>query len=116
MARLTLLEAAKTALETAESWIHDQLDGTPMVDKLLAELQDVRDAIAEAEGPPKEPRAPMTDEEFEERVISSVLDKAQDHYGPVNLKVVAQSIQLVLWTMGAVTAIGAAHPDKKEPT
>ena len=43
-----LLEAAKLALSIAESWIHDQLDGTSMVDDELARLQPVRAAIAKA--------------------------------------------------------------------
>lgn len=44
-----LLAAAKHALATAESWIHDQLDGTSSLDGELAELEPVRAAIAKAE-------------------------------------------------------------------
>jgi hypothetical protein len=44
-----LLAAAKTALNGCESWIHDQLDGTNSLDKALAELQPVRDAISKYE-------------------------------------------------------------------
>ena len=45
-----LLAACKLALETAENWIHDQLDGTSMVEPELADLEPVRQAIAKAEG------------------------------------------------------------------
>ena len=43
-----LLAALKTTLGIAESWIHDQLDGTPSLDDALAELKPARDAIAKA--------------------------------------------------------------------
>jgi hypothetical protein len=43
-----LLEAAKLALQSAESWIHDQLDGTSSLESALAELEPVRAAIAKA--------------------------------------------------------------------
>jgi hypothetical protein len=45
-----LLEAAKLALQSAESWIHDQLDGTSSLESALAELEPVRAAIAQATG------------------------------------------------------------------
>jgi hypothetical protein len=45
-----LLEAAKLALQSAESWIHDQLDGTSSLESALAELEPVRAAIAKATG------------------------------------------------------------------
>jgi hypothetical protein len=45
-----LLEAAKLALQSAESWIHDQLDGTSLLESALAELEPVRAAIAKATG------------------------------------------------------------------
>lgn len=45
-----LLEAAKKALAEAESWIHDQLDGTSSLEGALAELEPVRAAIAKATG------------------------------------------------------------------
>ena len=45
-----LLEAAEKALAIAESWIHDQLDGTSMLDDELAQLEPVRAAIAKARG------------------------------------------------------------------
>jgi hypothetical protein len=45
-----LYEAAKLALATAESWIHDQLDGTGMVDEALAKLEPVRAALLKASG------------------------------------------------------------------
>lgn len=43
-----LLEAAELALEVAEGWIHDQLDGTSSLASALAELDPVRAAIAKA--------------------------------------------------------------------
>lgn len=43
-----LLAAANLALSIAESWIHDQLDGTSSLDSELANLAPVRDAIAKA--------------------------------------------------------------------
>ena len=43
-----LLDAAELALRTAESWIHDQLDGTSSLESALAELEPVRAAIAKA--------------------------------------------------------------------
>ena len=45
-----LLAALRTTLGIAESWIHDQLDGTPSVDDALAELKPARDAIVKAMG------------------------------------------------------------------
>ena len=45
-----LLEAAKLALQSAESWIYDQLDGTSLLESALAELEPVRAAIAKATG------------------------------------------------------------------
>ena len=45
-----LLSAAKIALDRAESWIHDQLDGTSSLSGALADLESVRAAIAKAEG------------------------------------------------------------------
>jgi hypothetical protein len=45
-----LLEAAKLALQSAESWIHDQLDGTSSLESALAKLEPVRAAIAKATG------------------------------------------------------------------
>jgi hypothetical protein len=47
-----LLAACKLAAEIADSWIHDQLDGTGTVHKALAELNPVWEAIAKAEGQP----------------------------------------------------------------
>jgi hypothetical protein len=44
-----LLKAAKTSLQSAESWIHDQFDGTEKLRPALDALQPVRDAIAAAE-------------------------------------------------------------------
>ena len=43
-----LLEAAQLALQIAESWIHDQLDGTSSIDGALLHLDPVRAAIARA--------------------------------------------------------------------
>lgn len=43
-----LLEAAQLALMIAESWIHDQLDGTRLLDSALLNLAPVRAAIAKA--------------------------------------------------------------------
>lgn len=40
-----LREATQLALESAESWIHDQLDGTSSLQSALAELQPVRNAL-----------------------------------------------------------------------
>ena len=45
-----LLEAAQLALQIAESWIHDQLDGTSSIDGALLHLDPVRAAIARARG------------------------------------------------------------------
>ena len=45
-----LLEAAQLALQIAESWIHDQLDGTSSMDGALLHLAPVRAAIARARG------------------------------------------------------------------
>ena len=45
-----LLEAAQLALKIAESWIHDQLDGTSSIDGALRRLDPVRAAIARARG------------------------------------------------------------------
>lgn len=44
-----LFDAAKLALRLAESWIHDQLDGTRSIEQELAKLLPVRAAIAKAE-------------------------------------------------------------------
>lgn len=43
-----MFEALKLALDAAESWIHDHLDGTRGLDLALAELQPCRDALAKA--------------------------------------------------------------------
>ena len=43
-----LLAAATLGLKVAESWIHDQLDGTKFLADALAELDSVRAAIAKA--------------------------------------------------------------------
>ncbi len=45
-----LLEASRLALQVAEAYIHDQLDGTPGLDGALAQLAPVRAAIAKATG------------------------------------------------------------------
>lgn len=45
-----LLEAARLGLEVAESWIHDQLDGTSSLEEALAEVAPIRAAIAKATG------------------------------------------------------------------
>jgi hypothetical protein len=45
-----LLEAAELALQSAESWIYDQLDGTSSLESALAKLEPVRAAIAKATG------------------------------------------------------------------
>ncbi|MHC3750731.1 hypothetical protein ACYKDZ_17825 [Stutzerimonas stutzeri] len=45
-----LLEAAELALEVAEGWIHDQLDGTGIAGEALGKLDSVRAAIAKARG------------------------------------------------------------------
>ena len=45
-----LLEAAQLALQIAESWIHDKLDGTSSIDGALLHLDPVRAAIARARG------------------------------------------------------------------
>ena len=45
-----LLEAAQLALQIAESWIHDQLDGTSSIDGALLHLDPVRAAISRARG------------------------------------------------------------------
>jgi hypothetical protein len=45
-----LLEAAELALQSAESWIYDQLDGTSSLESALAKLDPVRAAIAKATG------------------------------------------------------------------
>lgn len=45
-----LLAAAKLALSEAESWVHDQLDGTSALDSALARLEPVRAAIFKATG------------------------------------------------------------------
>lgn len=50
-----LLAAATLALSIAESWIHDQLDGTSSLDGELANLTPVRAAIAKATGSPAPP-------------------------------------------------------------
>ena len=54
MKKLTLLEAAQKALDHAESWIHDQLDGTSHFDHAWKELAPVRGAIKRAEKAQKE--------------------------------------------------------------
>ena len=48
-----LLEAAQLALMIAESWIHDQLDGTGALDGALMNLIPIRAAIAKATGDAK---------------------------------------------------------------
>lgn len=48
MKKLTLLEATKIALETAELWGEDRIPGADP-NEMKASLQPVRDAIAEAE-------------------------------------------------------------------
>lgn len=45
-----LLQAAKTALNIADNWIHDQLGGTTSREGALIELDPVRAAIARATG------------------------------------------------------------------
>lgn len=45
-----LLDAAELALQVAEGWIHDQLDGTGIAEEALGELDSVRAAIAKARG------------------------------------------------------------------
>lgn len=45
-----LLQAAQEAVAVAESWIHDQLDGTSGLDDALAELTTAKAAIAKALG------------------------------------------------------------------
>lgn len=45
-----LLDGCRIALEVAESWIHDQLDGTSSLEGALAGLDPVRAAIAAATG------------------------------------------------------------------
>lgn len=45
-----LLEAAKLGLRIADSWIHDQYDGTSFLSGALEELTPIRAAIAKAEG------------------------------------------------------------------
>lgn len=45
-----LLAAARLALSEAESWIHDQLDGTSSLEGALQKLAPVRAAIARATG------------------------------------------------------------------
>ena len=44
-----LRAAATLALTVAESWIHDQLDGTHFLDSALAELAPVRAALSKEE-------------------------------------------------------------------
>ena len=44
-----LLRSCKEALRVAENWIHNELDGTSMVDEELVKLQPIRDAIERAE-------------------------------------------------------------------
>jgi hypothetical protein len=46
-----LLEAAKLACQIAESWIHDQLDGTSSLAGALEHLKPVHAAIAKATQP-----------------------------------------------------------------
>lgn len=48
-----LLDAAKLALEVAESHIRSEYEGTSMLNALWAELDPVRAAIAKAEGETK---------------------------------------------------------------
>ena len=45
-----LYAAAELALIVAESWIHDQLDGTNSLGEALVELNPVRAALAKARG------------------------------------------------------------------
>lgn len=44
-----LLKHCKKALQTAESWIHDQLDGTSLLKNELSKLEPIRKAIAREE-------------------------------------------------------------------
>jgi hypothetical protein len=50
MEELSIVQAAERALEVAESWINDQLQGTSDFEKALAELEPVRRAIARFRG------------------------------------------------------------------
>ena len=43
-----LLEATRHGLSIAESWVHDQLDGTSNLGRALAELEPIRAAISKA--------------------------------------------------------------------
>jgi hypothetical protein len=44
-----LLAAAIKSVKVAESWIHDQLDGTSSFNSAMGELDDVRQTIAKAQ-------------------------------------------------------------------
>jgi predicted nucleic acid-binding Zn-ribbon protein len=44
-----LREAAELALAIAESWIHDQLDGTSLLENSLSDLDPVRKALVTTE-------------------------------------------------------------------
>ena len=44
-----LREALEIAVRIADSWIHDQLDGTSMLDDALAELEPARAALNKQE-------------------------------------------------------------------
>jgi len=44
-----LYEACKLGLAECEAYIHDEYDGVGYIDKLLAELEPIRKAIAKAE-------------------------------------------------------------------
>lgn len=48
-----LIAAAEAALQKAEMWVHDQLDGTSSLDRALADLEPIRVAIAKARGASK---------------------------------------------------------------
>lgn len=45
-----LIENTEKALNIAESWIHDQLDGTPSLNESLSELDSVRAILARVGG------------------------------------------------------------------
>ncbi len=45
-----LVEALKLAIGIADSWIHDQLDGTGMLDGALVELEPARATLSQHSG------------------------------------------------------------------
>lgn len=45
-----LVEALEAALRVSESWVHDQLDGTDLLDDALSELDPCHAALAKARG------------------------------------------------------------------